>query len=1031
MTFENGVATFTLKDGEKAVAEGLPTTVTYTVEEAAADGFTTEPTGNTGEISTELAKAAFTNTRELGDLEVTKTVESDLAADADVEFEFTVTLGDTTISGTYGDMEFTDGVATFKLKGGESAKAEGLPTTVTYTVVEAAADGFTTEKTGDTGEISTEASTAAFTNTRELGDLEVTKTVSSDKAADADVEFEFTVTLGDTTISGTYGDMEFTDGVATFTLKGGETKTATGLPTTVTYTVVETAADGFTTEKTGDTGAISTELSTAAFTNTREQGGLKVTKTVVSDRAADKDVEFEFTVTLDDKTISGTYGEMTFENGVATFKMKGGETRTATGLPTTVKYTVAETEADGFETDSTGTEGEISTVQSTAAFTNTRETAELTISKKVVSDLAADETATYTYTVTLTGLSDEAANKKYGDVQFTNGVATIEIVGSKSVTIPDLPTEVKYTVEETAVADMTTTADGDNGEISSEAENKAEFTNTRDTEQLKISKQVVSDLAADEEATYTFTVTLTGLTEEAQNKTYSDVAFSGGVGTVEIKGSASKTIEGLPIGVEYKVEETAVTDMTTTPKGDSGKINSEAESVAQFTNKRDTSALKISKQVVSDLAADEEATYTFTVTLTGLSEEAKNKTYSDVAFSGGVGTVEIKGSASKTIEGLPIGVEYKVEETAVADMTTTPAGDSGTINSKTPSEAKFTNERDKEKLIISKEVVSDLPADEKATYTFTVTLTGLTEEAQNKTYSDVQFSAGVGTVEIIGSASKTIEGLPIGVEYKVEEAAVANMITEYKNEEGTINSKTKSEAVITNTHEVGDLIVTKTVVTDKEKDATREFEFTVTLSETAINGTYGDMTFENGVATFTLKGGESATATGLPTTVEYTVEEAEHELFRTEKTDDTGVITTEPATAAFTNIRKIPSMYVTKICTSKPANGKAYKEGETITYLIMVTNDGDLTIKDIVVTDELTNDTWIVASLAPGETSVAMSASYVVTRKDAEAGHVLNVATAIGKDPGDEEVPGDPAEDDEPTMIGGYGLVNQVGDCFE
>ena len=120
------------------------------------------------------------------------------------------------------------------------------------------------------------------------------------------------------------------------------------------------------------------------------------------------------------------------------------------------------------------------------------------------------------------------------------------------------------------------------------------------------------------------------------------------MGTVEIVGSSSKTIEGLPIGVEYKVEEAAVADMTTTKENDTGKINSEAKSEAAFTNTRNTEELKISKKVVSDLAADEEATYTFTVTLIGASEEAGNKKYGDVQFTNGVATVEIVGSSRRS-----------------------------------------------------------------------------------------------------------------------------------------------------------------------------------------------------------------------------------------------------------------------------------------------------------------------------------------------------------------------------------------------
>ena len=280
MTFTDGVATVELKGGESATAEGLPTDVKYTITEAAAAGFQqTGKTGDTGSISTTPATAEFTNTRETGDLELSKVLVSDLAADADQVFTFTVTLGDTTISGEYGDMTFTDGVATVELKGGETATAEGLPTEVTYTITEAAAAGFQqTGKTGDEGTISTTKSEAEFTNTREVGDLEVTKTVRSDMPADNNVEFEFTVTLSDTSINKTYSGVEFKNGVATFKLKHGEKKTITGLPTTVGYTVAETADNGFTTTSTGETGTISTTKSTAAFINTAKKTRVTVNK---------------------------------------------------------------------------------------------------------------------------------------------------------------------------------------------------------------------------------------------------------------------------------------------------------------------------------------------------------------------------------------------------------------------------------------------------------------------------------------------------------------------------------------------------------------------------------------------------------------------------------------------------------------------------------------------------------------------------------------------------------------------------------
>ena len=106
----------------------------------------------------------------------------------------------------------------------------------------------------------------------DTGNLTVSKVVAGN-AGETDEGFRFTVTLSDTSINDTFGDMTFTDGVADFTLKHGESKTATGLPAGITYTVAEDdySDDGYVTTKTGDTGTIAKDgTSTAVFTNTKD-----------------------------------------------------------------------------------------------------------------------------------------------------------------------------------------------------------------------------------------------------------------------------------------------------------------------------------------------------------------------------------------------------------------------------------------------------------------------------------------------------------------------------------------------------------------------------------------------------------------------------------------------------------------------------------------------------------------------------------------------------------------------------------------
>ena len=70
--------------------------------------------------------------------------------------------------------------------------------------------------------------------------------------------------------------MTFADGVATFVLKHGESKTATNLPAGITYTVSEAEADkdGYTTTCANASGSIVEDATvTAAFTNTKDSSG--------------------------------------------------------------------------------------------------------------------------------------------------------------------------------------------------------------------------------------------------------------------------------------------------------------------------------------------------------------------------------------------------------------------------------------------------------------------------------------------------------------------------------------------------------------------------------------------------------------------------------------------------------------------------------------------------------------------------------------------------------------------------------------
>ena len=105
------------------------------------------------------------------------------------------------------------------------------------------------------------------------GNLAVSKVVSGDDG-DQQQAFSFMIMLSDTGVNGVYGDMKFANGVASFTLKHGETKTATGLPAGIRYSVSESGAeeDGYAVTSNGASGQISAdETVKAVFVNARDK----------------------------------------------------------------------------------------------------------------------------------------------------------------------------------------------------------------------------------------------------------------------------------------------------------------------------------------------------------------------------------------------------------------------------------------------------------------------------------------------------------------------------------------------------------------------------------------------------------------------------------------------------------------------------------------------------------------------------------------------------------------------------------------
>lgn len=127
----------------------------------------------------------------------------------------------------------------------------------------------------------------------------------------------------------------------------------------------------------------------------------------------------------------------------------------------------------------------------------------------------------------------------------------------------------------------------------------------------------------------------------------------------------------------------------------------------------------------------------------------------------------------------------------------------------------------------------------------------------------------------------------------------------------------------------GGIIVSNTV-SGEGASKTKKFDFTVTLDDTSINGTYGEMEFVDGVASFKLKDGESKSAEGLPSDISYVVEESDNEGYVVTSKNETGTIKgNEMISVPFHNYKDVPDTTEEPTVPETPEESETPEEPET------------------------------------------------------------------------------------------------------
>ena len=136
--------------------------------------------------------------------------------------------------------------------------------------------------------------------------------------------------------------------------------------------------------------------------------------------------------------------------------------------------------------------------------------------------------------------------------------------------------------------------------------------------------------------------------------------------------------------------------------------------------------------------------------------------------------------------------------------------------------------------------------------------------------------------------------------------------------------------------------------------------------------------------------------------------------------------TVAPNDATVVSIPQFGQLEVTKV-DDAPTNGPYTTLGQTITYTIIATSVGNVTLTDVNVVDPNADTITLISttgtdtgtdatvdSMAPMDTAT-FEATHIVTQDDLDAGEVVNTATVGGQDPGLGSVTDLSDDPDDPT----------------
>lgn len=508
VTFRDGSGIAYLKGGESVTLSGIPSGISWDIEESGADGYRVSWSGGTEGGSPAARKGTIeankteniicTNTRDetAGDLAVRKET---VGGDRNEKFSFSAAFWNLKPDREY-SVESSGSTATFRsdanglgflsfsLADGQTAVFNGLPVGCQYQVKESESDyiasyvirdpvnavsqkkenaivqtPLSTEKeTLDEGE----AAEIIFTNKRQADektdtiDIPVQKVwVDNNNLAGKRPEY-ITVDLiqnGEAIASAKLDE-----------LSGWKTvfedldKYQWDGMTPYEYSIQEADVPDYRADIRKEDDGSYTVTNTSTVT-----GDLKVAK-LVTGADADTELAFSFTVTLEagEQPLSGTYTlkdtdgsekEITLDGaGQASFMLKDKETVEIRGIPTGTSYTVVETPCAGYTASHegiyTGTIPQGETEEVTVVNT-TGDVQSLTVSKTVAGS-RGDKTRNFHFRLGLSGAAmpdvlPYTKGEEAGTMTVENGAASFTLSHGETIIFENLPSGIAYEVTET------------------------------------------------------------------------------------------------------------------------------------------------------------------------------------------------------------------------------------------------------------------------------------------------------------------------------------------------------------------------------------------------------------------------------------------------------------------------------------------------------------------------------------------------------------------------------------------------------